>query len=114
MREAVALCAPPLRYARGRGILARTMAEGDTRKGLTRAEVRETLFRLMKENTRVDPADLKDDARLIEDLGLDSLDITSVVNEVEHEFKITIPDDRLPKLSTVSSVVDALWERLEK
>lgn len=88
------------------------MTEEVRRAGKTRAEVRERLFELMKENARVDPAALRDEARLSEDLSMDSLDLIAVVNEVEHEFKITIPDNALAKLKTISEVLDALWERL--
>lgn len=89
------------------------MTEDDRRGGRTRAEVREKLYDLMAENARIDRADLREDARLAEDLRMDSLDFVAVVNEVEHEFKITIPDDRANKLKTVGSVVDALWDRLK-
>jgi acyl carrier protein len=74
--------------------------------------VRETLFRLMRENARIDPAALRDEASLFDDLRMDSLDHVAVVNEVEHEFKVAIPDKELGKLTDVASVVDALWERL--
>ena len=74
----------------------------EKRAGRTKAEVREKLFALMKENAHIDPAALREEARLDEDLRMDSLDLVAVVNEVEHEFKITIPDDKLGGLKTVA------------
>lgn len=89
------------------------MADGEERRaGRTRAEVRAKLFELMTQNARIDPEALREEARLGDDLRMDSLDLISVVNEVEHEFKITIPDDQLKQVKTVGAVVDALWERL--
>jgi len=86
----------------------------ERRGGRTRDEVRATLYALMTENARIDPAALSEEARLGDDLRMDSLDIVSVVNEVEHTFKIRIPDAALGKLTDVRSVVDTLWEALEK
>ncbi len=86
----------------------------ERRRGFTRDEVRERLFELMRENARVDPAALREEAHLADDLRMDSLDLVSVVNEVEHDFKIRIPDAVLGKLTDVRSVVDALWEHLAK
>lgn len=87
-------------------------ATQERRAGKTRDEVRETLFALMKQNARVDADAIREDARIGEDLRMDSLDLISVINEVEHEFKITIPDDQLKGIKTVGEVVDALWARL--
>jgi acyl carrier protein len=75
---------------------------------VSRAEVREKLLAIMKENARIDPEALRDEASLRDDLRMDSLDLVSVVNEVEHEFGVLIPDKELEKLQTVGEVVDAL------
>jgi acyl carrier protein len=80
---------------------------------VTKAELRERLFEIMKGNARIDPAALRDEARLQDDLRMDSLDLVSVVNEVEHEFGVLIPDKELEKLKTVGEVVDALWRLKE-
>src|SRR5262249_54280042 len=89
-----------------------TMSGEERRQGRTRDEVREKLFELVLANARIDRDSLKEEARLDDDLRMDSLDLISVVNEVEPELKITIPDDQLGKLKTVKEVVDALWGRL--
>jgi acyl carrier protein len=88
------------------------MSEPERRAGRTRDEVREKLLAIMRENARIDPEALREEARLRDDLSMDSLDLVSVVNEVEHEFKIVIPDKEIEKLATVADVVEALWSRL--
>lgn len=85
---------------------------GETRKGMTREQVRDRFLALMKENARVDPAALRDEARLREDLSLDSLDFTAVVNEVEIEWGIVIPDAGAAQAKTIGDVVELLWQRL--
>ena len=84
----------------------------DTRRGLTKAQVREKLFELMCQNARVTREDLADEKSLRDDLHLDSLDFVGIVNEVEKEWKITIPDTEADKLKTVGDVVEALWSKL--
>lgn len=48
------------------------------------------------------------DARLIEDLGADSLSIVEIGIRVEEEFSLVIPDERMERLQTVESVYDLL------
>jgi acyl carrier protein len=54
------------------------------------------------------PADtIKLDTNL-QDLGIDSLDVFTLLFELENAFKITIPDDDVRSLRTVSDVVDGI------
>ena len=54
------------------------------------------------------PADtIKLDTNL-QDLGIDSLDVFTLLFELENAFKITIPDDDVRSLRTVNDVVDGI------
>ena len=44
----------------------------------------------------------------LQDLGIDSLDVFTLLFELENAFKITIPDDDVRSLRTVSDVVDGI------
>ena len=44
-------------------------------------------------------------ARLVEDLGADSLDIVELLMTLEDEYGITIPDQDAMKLSTIGDIV---------
>lgn len=55
-----------------------------------------------------DPPD--PDARLIEDLGAESLDIISLLFELEERFEREIPDERVAELTTVRAVADLVSE----
>ncbi len=46
------------------------------------------------------------EAKLIEDLGADSLDAVELVMAVEEEFELEIPDDQAEKLIAVGDVID--------
>jgi acyl carrier protein len=54
------------------------------------------------------PADtIKLDTNL-QDLGIDSLDVFTLLFELENAFKISIPDDDVRSLRTVKDIVDGI------
>ena len=53
------------------------------------------------------------DAKIIEDLGADSLDVVELLSRLEDEYGISIPDDDVEKLATVQDVADEI-EKLTK
>jgi acyl carrier protein len=54
------------------------------------------------------PADtIKLDTNL-QDLGIDSLDVFTLLFELENAFKISIPDDDVRSLRTVNDIVDGI------
>lgn len=55
---------------------------------------------------KVDPAKITPEARLEEDLGLDSLDVVDALFYVEEEFTVQMPDHEADQLHTVKDVVD--------
>ena len=50
------------------------------------------------------------DAKFIDDLGADSLDMVELVMEFEHEFNISIPDEQAETITTVGQAVTYLEE----
>ena len=65
------------------------------------AEVRDVLvFHLGLEEAK-----LTDNAKLIDDLGADSLDVVEVVMSCEEKFNIEIPNHMAPKVVTVGDLV---------
>ena len=48
---------------------------------------------------------IKEDSRLIEDLGADSLDMIEMLMSLEEEFGMTVPDDKVEGLKTVENIV---------
>lgn len=53
------------------------------------------------------------DAKIVDDLGADSLDVVELLSQLEDEFGIIIPDDEVEQLVTVADVVAEL-EKLTK
>ena len=44
------------------------------------------------------------DAKIVDDLGADSLDVVELLSQLEDEYGITIPDDEVENLITVADV----------
>ncbi len=58
------------------------------------------------EQLSVNPDEVKPDAKFVEDLGADSLDVVELVMALEEKFDIEIPDDEAEKIQTVQDVVN--------
>ena len=50
-------------------------------------------------------------ARFVEDLGADSLDVVELVMRFEEEFEVEIPDEDAEKLTTVGAAVSYIDEK---
>ncbi|OQW37521.1 MAG: hypothetical protein A4E19_12630 [Nitrospira sp. SG-bin1] len=59
-----------------------------------------------------DPASITESHHLRDDLGLDSVAIIELLFEIEERFKLQIPDQDLPGLSTVGTVAAYVHRRL--
>jgi len=58
------------------------------------------------EQLGVSAEEVKEDAKFVEDLGADSLDVVELVMALEEKFDIEIPDDEAEKIRTVKDVVN--------
>ena len=58
------------------------------------------------EQLSVNPDEVKEDAKFVEDLGADSLDVVELVMALEEKFDIEIPVDEAEKIQTVQDVVN--------
>jgi acyl carrier protein len=79
-----------------------------------RAFIRSTLIELLEADTGEKHADLRDDVNLREGLGLDSVDVVSIVSQVERRFHIRLTHEELEKLSTVADVLNLLEAKLSQ
>jgi acyl carrier protein len=60
---------------------------------------------IIVEQLSVNPDDVTPEAKFLEDLGADSLDIVELVMAFEEEFELDIPDDEAEKIRTVGDTV---------
>jgi acyl carrier protein len=75
-------------------------------------ELNDRLRSLMAEQLGVEPAEMKPDANILEDLGADSLDVVELVMAIEEAFDIEIGDEDAEAIRTVGDVEAYVQKRL--
>jgi acyl carrier protein len=77
-----------------------------------RAAIRQTLIELMEADTGGNFASIEEGQNLRTDLGLDSVDVVSIVSQVERRFRIRLTQQELEKVVTVGDVLNLLQAKL--
>lgn len=75
-------------------------------------QVTEKIVHALASYLKRDPASITEAHHLRDDLGLDSVAVIELLFEIEERFKLQIPDQDLPGLSTVGSVAAYVQRRL--
>ncbi len=65
----------------------------------------EDVKEVVVEQLNVDPAEVKEESKFVEDLGADSLDVVELVMALEEKFDIEIPDADAEKIITVQDAI---------
>jgi acyl carrier protein len=77
---------------------------------------RNTLLATLKEILEEDRGEkldaITDEARLREDLGLDSVDLVTLVMQVQDRFHVVLDSDELEKIIRVKDLVDLMLTKL--
>ena len=74
--------------------------------------LRRTLIQLVEADTGETYPDLEDKANLREGLGLDSVDVVSIVSQIERQFRLRLSHEELEKLVTFGDVLDLLQTKI--
>src|SRR5436305_14387463 len=77
-----------------------------------RDSIRQTLIELLEADTGNQYPDLSDGKKLREELGLDSVDVVSIVSQIERRFRIRLSQQELETLVTVGDVLNLLMAKL--
>ena len=70
------------------------------------SEIADKVKKIVVEQLGVSEDQVTPEAKIIEDLGADSLDTVELVMALEDAFKVEIPDDQQEKLRTVQDAID--------
>ncbi len=79
---------------------------------MTKQEIEARVKEIIADKLTVDEEKIVSEAKLIEDLGADSLDIPDLVADFEEAFNIEIPDEDLEKIVTVGDIVNYIANKL--
>jgi acyl carrier protein len=73
-------------------------------------EIKEIIAKILE----IEPEKITPEARFVEDLGMDSMMALEIVASIEKKYKITIPEEATPKLTSLQSVYELLKQYLKK
>ena len=74
-------------------------------------DVADALREIMAARLGLTAEQIVPEARLVEDLGLDSLDAVELAIAVERKFDIEVPEEELTKLKTVADMLALVESR---
>jgi acyl carrier protein len=80
---------------------------------MERTQLRQTLLDILEEETWEKYENLADDTTLRDGLNLDSIDLASVVLEIQHRLDGEIASDELEKVVVVGDLLDLLAAKLD-
>jgi acyl carrier protein len=69
---------------------------------------------MIVEQLGVSESEVVPEAKFIDDLGADSLDIVELVMALEDEYGIEIPDEDAEKIETVGDAIKYIEEHMKK
>jgi acyl carrier protein len=81
---------------------------------VTEAELLRTMREILCKEFEVAEASLRPDARLREDLDLDSLDAVVLATRLEEETGLVIDDDLASSIRTFQDILDGLRPQLQR
>jgi acyl carrier protein len=78
-----------------------------------RNTIRLTLIELLEADTGEKYPDLDDKTNMRDGLGLDSVDVVSIVSQIERRFRIRLTQQELEKLASVGDLLNLLESKFK-
>ena len=68
--------------------------------------VDQQVLELIADILEMEPAKIDPSAQLVEDLGMDSMMALEILATIEKKFRIKIPEEDLPKITSVNRAIE--------
>ena len=65
-------------------------------------DIRELVAQILE----IEPSEVKNSSHFVKDLGMDSMMALEILASLEKKFKIRIPEDELPKITTLNKAIE--------
>ena len=75
---------------------------------MQRAEIVSQILAILEDVAEISPEDVREDSVLMDDLDLSSMEILTVVADLEEMFGLLIPEKELRNFVTIGDVADYL------
>ena len=75
---------------------------------MERAEIISQILAILEDVAEVSPEDVNEDSVLMDDLDLSSMEILTIVADLEETFGLRIPEKELRNFVTIADVADYL------
>ena len=72
----------------------------------TENSIDQEVRKLIADIIEMDPEQVPPDAHLVEDLGMDSMMALEILASIEKKFRIKIPEEDLPKITTLKNAIE--------
>jgi acyl carrier protein len=77
-------------------------------------EIRSKVKEIIANVTSIDPGEIGDADSFVDDLDLDSLSLLEIGVDIDYEFKLNLPEERMRELRTVEDTVRLVQARREE
>jgi acyl carrier protein len=81
---------------------------------MDRAEIQQRIKQIISNVTNIPPGDIADTASFTKDLDLDSLSLLEIGVDVDYEFQLGLPEERMRGLDSVTDTLTLVEERLRE
>ena len=78
---------------------------------MEKEEIFNKVVDVLVEQLGVEKENVKKDSEIMTDLGADSLDVVDVVQVLEEEFNVKVPNTDIEKLKTVEDITNYIAEK---
>ena len=68
--------------------------------------VDQQVLELIADILEMEPGKIDPNAHLVEDLGMDSMMALEILASIEKKFRIKVPEEDLPKITSVNRVIE--------
>lgn len=79
---------------------------------MERAEIIAQILAILEDVAEISPEDVSEDSVLMDDLDLSSMEILTIIADLEEAFGLRIPEKELRSFVTISDLADYLSEHV--